>query len=169
MKTRYLLSLFTACLLILTMVAADAQARTITFTAKRCGSATVDPADLNDDPSITVHSFVETGTLTSATPTPLPSRWEGIKYSCNGYVAEISLTTGNYKFASGVCRFKDKDGNSIMANVTSSGNKVDFQFRNGTGSWSGITGSGKGPGSMPFAGGAAGQQCSPVTIKIKTP
>ena len=169
MKTRYLLFLLTACLLILTMVAADAQARTITFTAKRCGSATVDPADLNDDPSspCTVSSRPET--LTSTSPTPLPSRWEGIKYSCNGYVADISLTTGNYKFASGVCDSRTRTATPSWPTSPSAGNKVEFQFRNGTGSWSGITGSGKGPGSMPFAGGGTGQQCSPVTIKIKTP
>ncbi len=167
MRRRKSLFLIAACLIVVTMVAFDADARTLTFTAKRCGTATVDPTDINDDPSITVHSFVENGTLTSASPTPLPSRWEGIKYSCNGYVAAISLTTGKYKFASGVCRFKDKDGNSIMANVTSAGNKVEFQFRNGTGGWSGVTGIAKGSGSMPFAG--TGQSCSNLNFRLNTP
>jgi hypothetical protein len=169
MKTRNRLFMITACLIALTLIISNADARTITFKAKRCGVATVDPADLNDDPSITVHSFAENGTLTGATATPLPGMWAGINYSCNGFVAEIALTTGKYKFASGVCRFRDKDGNSIMANMSSTGNNVEFQFRNGTGSWSGVTGIGKGTGSMPFAGGGTGQQCAPVTIKINTP
>jgi hypothetical protein len=145
----------------------DADARTLSFTAKRCGTAAVDPADLNDDPSITVHSFVENGMLTSSTQTPLPDRWEGIRYSCNGYVATLSLTTGTYKFASGVCRFKDKGGNSIMANATSAGNKVELQFRSGTGDWGRVTGTAKGSGSMPFGG--TGQSCSILNFRLSTP
>jgi hypothetical protein len=167
MKTRYCLLIFTACLITLTVLVNAAVARDIRFTAQRCGVATVDSANLSDDPSITMHSFVEKGTLTSNTATPLPGMWDGIQYSCNGYVVEISLTTGKYKFASGVCRFKDNQGDSIIANMNSGGSKVDFQFKNGTGRWRGVTGSGKGTGEMPFSG--AGQHCSDVTIKVRTP
>ena len=162
----YLLAIV-ACLLAMTVTIQDADARTLTFTAKRCGTAAVDSADLNDDPGITVHSFVENGTLTSATQTPLPERWEGIQYSCNGHVATLSLMTGTYTFASGVCRFKDKKGASMMANVTSGGNKVEFQFRNGTGGWAGVTGTAKGSGSLPFGG--TGQSCSTLHFRINTP
>ncbi len=177
MKRRSYPLAIAACLLALTVLIHDADARTLTFTAQRCGTATTDPTDLNDDPSITVHSFVETGTLSGSAPAsppaaitppkPLPGKWEGIRYSCNGYVATISLMTGTYKFASGVCRFKDRDGNSIMANATSGGNKVEFQFKNGTGSWSGVTGTAKGSGSMPFTG--TGQSCSILNFRLSTP
>lgn len=177
MKKRSYPLAIAACLLAMTVTIPDADARTLTFTAQRCGTATTDPTDLNDDPSITVHSFVETGTLTGVppagpapgitSPKPLPGKWEGIKYSCNGHVATISLMTGTYKFASGVCRFKDRDGNSIMANVTSGGNKVEFQFKSGTGNWSGVTGTAKGSGSMPFTG--TGQSCSILNFRLSTP
>lgn len=167
MQTRTYLLMIAVCLLASIVLIHEADARTLSFKAKRCGTAAVDPADLNDDPGITVHGFVENGSLTSATSTQLPGRWEGIRYSCNGHVATLSLMTGTYTFASGVCRFKDKEGSSIMASVTSAGNKIEFQFRNGTGSWSGVTGTAKGSGSMPFAG--TGQSCSILNFRLNTP
>jgi hypothetical protein len=170
MKIRFLL-VFTAWFLTLTLLAFNADARTVTFKAKRCGVATVDSSDLSDDPGVTIHSFTERGKLTSATTAPLPGLWNNIQYICYGYVIKIQLMNGlSAKKSAGICKFKDTQGNSTLAEMSSTNNKVEFKFFNGTGTWSGVTGNGKGSGEMPFAGGGTAEQCSSlITFTIKTP
>jgi hypothetical protein len=177
MKTRYILFISTACLIVLTLLdntaaaAERAKAKDMQFTVKQCGVASVSDQNLIEggDSLYNAYAFSEKGTLSSTTATQSPPiwypRWEGILYSCNGIVVHYTLGVGPFVLASGICRFMDNDGNSIISDMTSGGKKISYRFHNGTGSWIGVTGSGTGDEEMPFAG----ETCRNVTMKIRIP
>ncbi len=157
----------------LTLLAYDADALDFTFDAKRCGVSRTTPVDIGNNPNIKLDSFIERGKLTSAESTPLPGMWDNLMYSCYGYryIVHYHVGTGtySYRYAVGTCHFKDKMGDSIIGSVTSESNNVVFEFKNGTGSWRGVTGTGMGHGEMPFPREGPPDQCSPINIKINVP
>jgi hypothetical protein len=150
----------------------------ITFTAWRCGVAKVDPTNLSDEHDS--RSFVERGIFERVTPvtvadapmSAMMNKFEGITYRCNGNRFQFVAAAYAPEWSSGICHFKDKDDNTILANMTSSADlknieatsRVNFNFLYGTGRWRGVTGTGIGHERMPYSG--SNRHCSKVNIKL---